>query len=155
KYVPGPNTVAVTETLAGTDHNRQQSYQDGVLTGETFVFGAAKSIGTRTFNYEKSRLVSSLDERGFTRNYSYDSHGRLASVQVVAKADLGAVTELTQTYNAEGKVTKSTGADGLDTNIDYDVLGRPASWDYGAEDVESVTLDARGAVVSRTFGSLP
>ncbi len=151
--------VVVTETLDGTSHERKQYYADGLLMGETFGYGQPQALGVRKYRYEKGRMTSSTDERGFVRSYSYDAEGRQTKVEVT---DSGGVlrTEASYALDSEGRPTMTTGADGQVTAIEYDILGQAAKWDYGladsqgtSRDVESVKRDIRGAVTQRTFGS--
>jgi len=160
--------VTVVETLAGTAHQRTLVHRDGLLWTETYLQGGTVPLNgglpdltkplpaTRTSSYLAGRLDRQWDEVGTERQFHYDAQGRLDSVTAswggsTPHPVFGAL-ELQLLRDAEGKVIRRTDANGLDTLIEHDALGREARWDYGASDVEEVIRDARGNVVERRFG---
>ncbi|ABS26527.1 CARDB domain-containing protein [Anaeromyxobacter sp. Fw109-5] len=157
----GDLELQVTETLTGApSHKRVKLYRDGLLVQETWLYGEPVAEAKRTFTYEGGRLELATDERAIQRDYVYDDSGRLISVTATDPGTNITATEVAYKLDGEGKVEEQTDQNGLVTSIDYDLLGRPASWDYGAasadgskRDVETVKRDPSGAVVERTHGN--
>ncbi|MHB8874599.1 MAG: RHS repeat-associated core domain-containing protein [Myxococcaceae bacterium] len=150
--------VIIEEKLAGTAHVRRQYFADGLLVGETFLYGPTDdTLAVRKHQYDAGRPISTVDERGVTHSYAYDADGRPTKTTASMSTPDGGTTSLAEvSYDALdslGHPTSVTGSDGQKTAITYDFYGRPTRWDYGSGDVESVVLDLNGAVVSRTFGS--
>ncbi len=157
----------VEERLDGTNHLRTQYFADGLMVGETYHYGLADSnkkdqLAVRKYSYKDGQLRHSVDERGISRDYSYDTNGRLSHVDATDPNDANhtPIGEFHCTeFTGDGQPLSITGKDGLVTKIAYDQLGAPAQWDYGeaelggARDVDSVTRDSRGNVVKQTLGA--
>lgn len=165
-YVLSDDELKVTETLDLARWGRSQSntteYRQGLKRAERFTYGLDAQQGAILYDtYQGSRLESFLDARGHRHTLSYDSAGRSTGESVDGK------TLYANALDADGHVIEVTDSNGLKTRIGYDVLGRPVRWAYETKgsgepcdescrfaDVETVVLDAAGAVVQRTFGSL-
>ncbi|WP_158629059.1 RHS repeat-associated core domain-containing protein [Corallococcus sp. AB030] len=165
-YVLGNDSLEVTETLNLARWGRSQSnttvYQQGLKRAEHFKYGVPGQTGTILYDlYQGSRLESYLDARGNRHRLSYDSAGRPTGEMV------GSKTVYANAMDADGHVIAVTDSNGLTTSIGYDALGRAVRWAYETKssgeqcdedctfaDVETVVLDAAGAVEQRTFGSL-
>ncbi|RKH83105.1 hypothetical protein D7X99_13860 [Corallococcus sp. AB032C] len=165
-YVLGDDTLEVTETLNLARWGRSQSnitvYQQGLKRAEYFKYGLPGQTGTILYDtYQGSRLESYLDARGHRHTLSYDNAGRPTGEMV------GSKTVYTNALDADGHVIAVTDSNSLTTRIGYDALGRAVSWAYETKgsgepcneicrfaDLETVVLDAAGAVEQRTFGSL-
>ncbi|MBN8466758.1 Ig-like domain-containing protein [Corallococcus exiguus] len=165
-YVLGDDTLQVTETLNLARWGRSQSnttmYQQGLKRAESFTYGVPGQTATILYDgYQGSRLESYLDARLHRHTLSYDTAGRLTGEKVDGQPLYA------NAVDADGHVIAVTNSNGLTTSIGYDALGRAVSWAYQSKDsgescsadcqfadVETVVLDAAGAVVQRTFGSL-
>ncbi len=158
-YVPDDNALTVTETLAGTSHERTRHFTDGQLDWETtkyaspVPFGQGPSVRSmdgsearREVYYAQGRVDYEIDERGRKHQYHYDADGRLDYV------DVGGFVERKLGYDADGRVTSVTDEKGATKTIGYDALSREVQWSAGSEVVEAVALDGRGGVVKRTSG---
>ncbi|RKG72975.1 hypothetical protein D7W79_26860 [Corallococcus exercitus] len=165
-YELGDDTLNVTETLNLARWGRSQStkteYRQGLKRAERFTYGLNAQQGAILYDvYQGSRLESYLDARMHRHTLSYDSAGRSTGETVDGK------TVYANAVDADGHVIEVTDSNGLKTSIGYDALGRAVRWAYETKgsgescdadcrfaDVETVVLDAAGAVVQRTFGSL-
>ncbi|RJS18828.1 hypothetical protein DRW03_24520 [Corallococcus sp. H22C18031201] len=154
----GTLVLAVTEALnkatSGTsaNHQRTMRYVDGVLDSESFQVGNPAREVTRSYAYAQGgRLARVVDEMGHPHHYFYDESGNLTQVKVELRE--GLLSEAVYSRDVEGNPIETTDSLGRKTKIDYDGLGRPVSWDWGENDVETVQLDAQGNELRRTQGS--
>ncbi|XXF81065.1 RHS repeat-associated core domain-containing protein [Myxococcaceae bacterium GXIMD 01537] len=150
-YTATDDTLVVAETLdlsasGASNHERTTKWVGGLKVEQSEWLGKPARKVTKTFAYNKGRLISSLDEGGTSRTYLYDSAGRLEFVKV------GAQVETAYGLDADGNPLTVTDSLQRVTTLQYDWLGRPVSWDYGHGDKEVVLLDSNGAEVRRAFG---
>jgi RHS repeat-associated protein len=158
-YEEGDNALTVTETQAGTGHERESIYRDGRLREERVLYDQGKTA-VRTYTWERGRLTKvelrpaeeGDPQKPVTYTYGYDAEGRVASMTAA-----GTGPARTTSYNGldgEGKPHQVVDATGLTTEIGYDVLGRPSSWDRHVPDgLETVERDVSGAVTRHAFGA--
>nr|WP_306465619.1 RHS repeat-associated core domain-containing protein [Corallococcus exiguus] len=164
-YVLAEDALTITQTLALGKWGRNQStttkYQQGLKREERYFYGRGNSIAFVAYMYEGTKLLWYSDARGKVHTPEYDSAGRVTSERVAGK------TAYTRVLDADGNVSAITNDNGLTTHIGYDKLGRPVRWAYESKgsgdpcseecqfaDVETVELDAAGALVKSTFGTL-
>ncbi|SDF03020.1 RHS repeat-associated core domain-containing protein [Myxococcus virescens] len=165
-YELGDDELTVTESLPlghwGRTQIRKTITREGLKREETVHYGRDDQPATvRYTGYLGTQLRSFQDERGKLHEFVYDSAGRLTGEKV------DSVSLYTYSLDEDGKVVEETDSNGLRTRIGYDALGRAVRWEYESKindpgcsgdctfsDVESVVLNASGAVVERTFGSL-
>ncbi|MBJ6764140.1 hypothetical protein JGU66_25480 [Myxococcaceae bacterium JPH2] len=150
----GIPSLTVTETLnrptlgTSANHRRKMKYVDGVLASESFMVGDPAHEVTRSYAYAQGgRLDTVTDEMGHPHKYVYDDSGNLTHVMV------GLLFEASYARDAEGNPLETTDSLGRTTQVGYDGLGRPVSWNWGDNDVETVKLDAQGNSVRRSQGS--
>ncbi len=150
-YEADEDKLTVTETLAsrreGASHVRVRVIEDGLLRSETTNVGREGSPWPRFYSYVNGRLDVLTDERGWDAKHFYDEAGRLNKVEV------GGLTQVETTLDAEGRPIFIVDHLGRTTTIDYDALGRAVYRDFGDGDVEQALLDANGNPVSRSYGS--
>ncbi|TQF15752.1 hypothetical protein FJV41_11785 [Myxococcus llanfairpwllgwyngyllgogerychwyrndrobwllllantysiliogogogochensis] len=165
-YLLGDDTLVVTESVALGRWSRSQSrtteLREGLVRNERYTYGAQGLPATIQYDtYQGSRLQSFLDARGQRHTLTYDSAGRQTGESV------GGVALYSYVLDGEGNITQATDSRGLVTRVLHDALGRAVRWEYESKgagepcpdgcrfsDVETVVLDAAGAVVQRTFGTL-
>ncbi|NVI98770.1 hypothetical protein HV824_11645 [Myxococcus sp. AM009] len=165
-YELGDDELTVTESLPlghwGRTQIRKTVTQEGLKREETVRYGRDNQPATVHYTgYVGTQLRSFRDERGKLHELVYDSAGRLTGEKVET------VSAYTYSLDEDGKVVEKTDSNGLRTRIGYDALGRAVRWEYESKlndpgcsgycsfsDVETVVLNASGAVVERTFGSL-
>lgn len=165
-YELGDDQLTVTESLPlghwGRTQIRKTETRRGLKHEETVYYGRDNQPATvRYTDYMGTQLRSFLDERGKLHELVYDSAGRLTGEKVET------VSLYTFSLDEDGKIVEETDSNGLRTSIGYDALGRAVRREYESKindpicsgdcvfsDVESVVLNASGAVVERTFGTL-
>ncbi|MBE4753628.1 hypothetical protein G4177_36330 [Corallococcus sp. ZKHCc1 1396] len=165
-YQLADDALTVTQTLNLGRWGRSQSnttdYQQGLKRAERYTYGLSIQSAVVDYDtYQGTRLMSFLDGRGRRHTLTYDSAGRVTGETVNGQ------TLYSNELDADGNVTEVTNSSGLKTRIEHDALGRPVRWAYESKgagescdeacqfaDVETVVLDAAGAVKTRTFGTL-
>ncbi|NOJ76943.1 RHS repeat-associated core domain-containing protein [Myxococcus xanthus] len=165
-YELGDDELTVTESLPlghwGRTQIRKTVTQEGLKREETVHYGRDNQPATVSYTgYLGTQLRSFRDERGKLHELVYDSAGRLTGERVEK------ISLYTYALDEDGKIIEETDSNGLRTRIGYDALGRAVRWEYESKindpgcpghcsfsDVETVVLNASGAVVERTFGSL-
>ena len=106
-----------------------------------YTFTDARSQGYRTVLNEAGMAMQSVDPRGLTDSYGYNSDGALSSLTTRG----GRI--LTLTRDLMGRVTQTTGG-GLVTTVAYDTAGRWTA--YGtAEATDTVFTDGDGRVTKQ------
>ena len=165
-YELGDDELTVTEALPlghwGRTQIRKTVTREGLKREETVHYGRDNQPATIHYTgYLGTQLRSFRDERGKLHELAYDSAGRLTGEKVES------VSLYAYSLDEDGKVIEETDSSGLRTRIGYDALGRAVRWEYESKlndsgcpgrcpfsDIETVVLNASGAVVERTFGSL-
>ncbi|MCE9670030.1 DUF6531 domain-containing protein [Myxococcus stipitatus] len=164
-YVLGEDALTVTESLSlgrwGRTQTRVTELREGLLRAERYTYGQGVEAELRYDSYQGTRLQSYVDARGKRHTLAYDTAGRMTGETVEGAPVFSHVLD------DDGRVKETTDDLGLRTRVRHDVLGRAVRWEYeskrtgdecpGAcqyEDVETVVLDASGAVTKRTFGTL-
>ena len=121
------NTVSYDPYTGPQFYNYNRCATNDVQTSE---------YATRSFTYvppgsgASGKLASVTDERGITTNYSYDSAGRLATVQQPPDQTGGVRATTTYSYNTTAATVSVTDAEGHTTTHQYDEIGRLISINY-------------------------
>ncbi|MBI4684009.1 MAG: PKD domain-containing protein [Nitrospirae bacterium] len=90
------------------------------LTIYTVISSITDAFGrTVSYSYDSSaRLTSVTDPEGKGKTYTYDTANRITSIK-----NKKGITEVTNTYDAEGRVIRQTHADGGVFDISYTMVG--------------------------------
>lgn len=114
-------------------------------------------MGTWTYAYDAmGQLVSQTDAKGNTTTMSYDVLGRMAArneADLISNWYFDVYKDGSTCARGIGKLCQATTSTGYNRQISYDVLGRSnsASTTLDAAYTDSVTYDANGRVLTRTY----
>jgi len=144
------------QTLAGRGANlaTQVLLSSTAYDGMGRVVGQMDASGTRTTVYNGSqRSIAVTSASGLTLTQTYDTQGRLVSIEETA---VGVASRITRYYyDAAGRLTMTQDATGVRTYTFYDALGRIGVQVDGAGNATGYTYDRNGRRITETRYDLP
>lgn len=119
----------------------------GTSTSDLISIGTLLSSNTSTYDDVSGRLLSSTSSTGLVTTYEYDDFGRQAAMETTD----GNTTRRTEyTYDQYGRQIAVEDALGHFTYSSYDALGRLDKTTYHDGSTTSSTYDSYGRVVTQT-----